>query len=131
MIFFFPFLLVTRLTCLEEVSLGEARRILAFLWCEEETNSTNLEHKNTHACSNTGSSTNIRLVCSAYKVFFEQSQAHAVREHALPAAEPLRSVIVDKTSVLQKTRTEPGQHADAGLVNLGYLSLPPRSQPLP
>lgn len=104
---FFPFLLVARLTCLEEVSLGEARRILAFLWCEEQTNSTNLKHKNTHTRSNTGSSTNIWLVCSAYKVLFEQSQAHAVREHALPAAEPLRSVIVDKTSVLRKQEPNP------------------------
>lgn len=36
------------LTCLEEVSLGEARRIVAFVWGEEETNSTNLNHKDTH-----------------------------------------------------------------------------------
>lgn len=116
------------LTCLEEVPLGVILSIIALLWREEETHSTHLAPPtHTHTQQDKQPALKVLasallswvvsatwcvwfmleiIVCSTYQIVFEQSQPHAVRLHALPAAKPLRSVVVDKTSRLQAAENQ-------------------------
>lgn len=123
--FFFSFFFgVPALTCLEEVPLGTILSVVVLLRGEEEPHSSHLTrtHAHTHTnqafkcCSASQRSSSPRpqrrrrrrawfmlpiIVGSTYQILLEQSQTHAVRLDALPAAKPLRPVVVDETSRLR------------------------------